>query len=302
MRVVVLLNRAGGAIGRDPALPQSVKRAFERAGIDAAIELLAPDELRSRTEALAADAGLEAVVIGGGDGSVGTVAAALMDKAVALGVLPLGTLNHFARDVGIPADLDGAVAVIAAGRRRRVDLAEVNGRVFVNNSSVGLYPLMVRDRDLQQERFGRAKWAAMARAAVKAAWSLSSRRLAIRIAGAERDIVTPILFVGNNRYQTGLFVLGQRPALDGGELVLYAIRATTRLGLAKAAVRALFGRLDQARAFTVIDGVREARIDCRRRHLDVALDGETERMGTPLHYRLHPGALEVLAPAQDSTV
>lgn len=295
MRVAVLLNCAGGALQRDPGLIDQVKAAFEKAEIDAAIEPLEPKALSDRAQALARQAGLEAIVVGGGDGTVGGVAGLLAGSDIALGILPLGTLNHFARDAGIPADIEGAVAVIAGGTVRHVDIAEVNGRVFVNNSSVGLYPLMVRDRERQQEHLGRGKWPAMARAAGRAIWRLSKWRLRISADGETERVETPILFIGNNRYETGLFGLGTRASLDEGRLYLYAIKAGSRSGLARAMLRALLGRLDQARDFAVISGC-EARVDSPRTRLHVAADGEATVLDTPLRYRIRPRALKLIAP------
>ena len=94
----------------------------------------------------------------GGDGTVDTVAAALVGTEVALGVLPLGTLNHFAKDLGLPLELGGAVQTIGAGYTVRIDVGDVNGQMFLNNSSLGLYPRIVRHRQKQTERLGRSKW------------------------------------------------------------------------------------------------------------------------------------------------
>lgn len=292
----MLLNRSGGSLRRDPGLVEQVRVAFAEAGIDAVIEVLESDELLARAETLIAQENLDALAIGGGDGTIGAVAALLAGKAMSLGVLPLGTLNHFARDAGIPADVKGSVGVIAAGHAADVDLAEVNGRVFVNNSSVGLYPLMVRDRERQQEHLGRGKWTAMARAAARAIWRLSKWRLRITADGEVLRLETPILFVGNNRYETGFFGLGTRTSLSGGELCLYAIRAHTRTGLAGAVLRALAGRLDRSRDFVIIEGVSEARVDSRRTRLHVAADGEAFVLETPLCYRTRPNALKLLVP------
>lgn len=295
MRVAVLLNRSCGMLARNPELIEQARQAFVTAGIEAVFEPLPPERVRDRAEELAKADALDVLVIAGGDGTVSSAAGLLADSGIALGVLPFGTLNHFARDAGIPADVDGAVAVIAAGHVRYVDLGEVNGRVFVNNSSVGLYPLMVRDRERQQEHLGRGKWPAMARAAGRAIWRLSKWRLRINVEGETAQLKTPILFVGNNRYETGLFGLGKRASLEEGQLYLYAIKAASRFGLAKAMLRALLGRLDQARDFVVISGC-EARIDSPRTRLHVAADGEATVLETPLRYRIRPKALKLIAP------
>src|SRR4051794_8294231 len=132
-----------------------------------------------------------------------------------LGILPMGTLNHFAKDAGIPLDLEEAVAVVAGGRTRQVDVAEGNGRGFINNSAVGLYPELVREREAQQERLGRSKQLAMVVAVLRTMWRFSKHRLTIRIEGREAPIETALLFVGNNRYTMSPFSLGTREAIDG---------------------------------------------------------------------------------------
>lgn len=295
MRIAVLLNRSCGTLVRNPDLIEQARDAFAAAGLDADFQALPPECIRDRAGELVKAGDLDVLVIAGGDGTVGSIAGLLAGTDIAMGVLPFGTLNHFARDAGIPADVEGAVGAIAAGHVRHVDIAEVNGRVFVNNSSVGLYPLMVRDRERQQEHLGRGKWPAMARAAGRAIWRLSKWRLRINVDGETAQVETPILFVGNNRYETGLFGLGTRASLDEGQLFLCAIKARTRTGLAKAMLRALLGRLDEARDFVVISG-REARVDSPRGRLHVAADGEAMVLETPLRYCIRPKALKLIAP------
>jgi diacylglycerol kinase family enzyme len=213
-----------------------------------------------------------------------------------LGVLPLGTLNHFARDAGIPLDLEEAVAAIAGGRIREVDVAEVNGRVFINNSAVGLYPELVKSREAQQRLFGRSKRLAMLVAGMRAFWRFSRRRLTIRIAGHEGSIVTPLLFVGNNRYKISLMGLGQRDAIDRGELCIYAPLADGPLHFLSVSLRAVLGREDRQKDFVLLDGVAEAEIDSPRRALTVATDGEAQTMETPLRYKIRAGALKLIVP------
>lgn len=291
----MIVNLAGGSTGKE--LPDRLQERFAAYGVEADLHAVAPDELGTACEAAARAQGCGAVVVAGGDGTVGAAAGALAGSGRPLGILPLGTLNHFARDAGIPFDLDEAIAVIAAGRTRQVDLGEVNGRIFVNNSAVGLYPRMVREREAQQRRLGRSKRLAMLVASLRALWRFSRRRLTVRVAGAAAPIETPLLFVGNNRYETALLTLGRRSALDRGELCLYAPLAAGRLRLLSLALRALFGRVDQRRDFLSLDGIAEAEIGSRRQRLTVAADGEAWPMETPLRYRSRPGALTLIVPA-----
>src|SRR6476646_8916609 len=133
--IVVLLNRGGGAVAADPEIAAKVRDALRRAGLAAQVELVAGGDYEVRCRAIA-EHGDELLVVGGGDGSIGAAASALVGTQTMLGILPLGTLNHFARDLRIPTDLDEAAKLIAARKARRVDVAEMNGRIFINNSAI----------------------------------------------------------------------------------------------------------------------------------------------------------------------
>ena len=237
----------------------------------------------------------ERIVAAGGDGTVSAVAAALAGSGVALAVLPLGTLNHFARDLGIPDDLDAALRIAAQGRVREVDVGEVNGRVFVNNSSIGLYAAMVRRRERQRRRFGRGKWHAMLWAGYNALRAHPFLDLTLEVGGAEHRRRTPFVFIGNNPYRMQGLDIGARERLDRGELSLYLAHRTGRLGLVLIALRALFGRLYDGNDFEAATTTR-LRIDARHKRLLVATDGEVQAMELPLDYRIRPRALRVVAP------
>jgi diacylglycerol kinase family enzyme len=302
MRVRVIVNRGGGAVRAKggPAVEAELAEAFARRGVGASVVLCGGGEIGREARATLdeADRGrpFDAIVVGGGDGTVGAAAGALAGTGAPLGVLPLGTLNHFAKDLGLPADLDGAVDVIAAGRARRVDVAEVNGRVFVNNSSVGLYAEMVADRDRQRRAEARGKWPAMLLAGWRALRRFPLRRLSIRAEGWALPCETPLVFVGNNAYEVSLPNAGGRTVLDRGELCLYVVGCRGRWGLLRVAARAALGRLDQGRDLEMRSAA-EAEIRPRtRRPLRVSIDGEVAAMRPPLRYRIRPRALSVLAP------
>jgi diacylglycerol kinase family enzyme len=297
MKFRVIVNRSGGTLKGSGDEEARIVAAFEGAGADADLRMTEPAGIFEAMKEAAAAPGLDAVVAGGGDGTLSCAAGHLADTGRAFGILPLGTLNHLARDAGIPFGIEEAAKVIAAGHVREVDVAEVNGRVFVNNSSVGLYPDMVRLRDAQQERSGRGKRLAMLSAGFASLRAFRRHRLWISAPGLETPIKTPLLFVGNNRYQVNLFGLGKRERLDEGELCLYAIRAGSRLHLLWAGIRGVFGKLDQQRDF-ITAYVGEAEIGSDRPVLAVSVDGETERMETPLRYRIRRKALRLIVPAE----
>jgi diacylglycerol kinase family enzyme len=295
MKIRVIVNRSGGTLKGSGDEEAKIVAAFKAAGVDADVRMTESADIFEALKAAAAAPGLDAVVAGGGDGTLSCGAGHLANTGRAFGILPLGTLNHLARDAGIPANIEEAAKVIAAGHIREIDVAEVNGRVFVNNSSVGLYPDMVNLREQEQEKRGRSKRMAMLSASWASLRHFRRHRLWISAPGLEAPIRTPLLFVGNNRYQVNLLGLGKREQLDQGELCLYAIRARSRLHLLWAGIRGIFGRLDQQRDF-ITAYVGEAEIGSDRPTLSLSLDGETARMETPLRYRIRPKALRLIVP------
>jgi diacylglycerol kinase family enzyme len=293
--VPVLLNKGGGAVAADAAIAGKVADALKAAGIDAKVELLSGGDCAVRARAVA-ERGDPLLIVGGGDGTVSAAASALVGTETALGILPLGTLNHFARDLGIPSDLDEAAKLIAARSARTVDVAEMNGRVFINNSAIGLYPLMVLDRDLQRRRLGRSKRLAMIVASLRTLWRFGHRRLTLTVNEEQQArIDTPLLFVGNNDYRVDLGAPGQRQRLDGGELCVMVMRKKTRRGMIGASVRALFNR-SREDDMVRIGGVERLRVSSPRSHLAVSLDGEVVRAEPPLDYKICKQALRVAAP------
>ena len=297
-RIFVILN-AGSGGGCEQALAQQVHELFEAAGMPAEVSLAqGGGEIAAKlAHAIAQNA--EVIVAGGGDGTVSTIAAALVDRDIALGVLPLGTLNHFAKDLGIPLALDAAVLQIAAGTRQQIDVGEVNGRIFVNNSSLGIYPDIVRERDLQQRRFGWSKWPAFLWASIAALRRYPFLSVCLSIHGLQYRRRTPFVFIGNNEYRLEGLSPGGRDSVTAGRLSLYSAQRPGRMRLLQFALRALAGKLKQARDFDVLIAT-EIVVQSQHRHLRVATDGEVTVMQPPLHYRIRPASLTVLAAALPS--
>jgi diacylglycerol kinase family enzyme len=299
LRLTVLLNAAAGSIAasESSATLTRVREAFERARLEAEILEIGHDALPAAARQAAASAA-DVVVLGGGDGTLNTGAAALVGSQKSLGILPLGTLNHFAKDLGIPLDLDQAVGTIERGQVREVDVGEVNGRIFLNNSSIGLYPSAVDQREELRHRHGGGKWPAMFNACLDVFRRFPLLAVTLQVEDRAVALTTPFVFVGNNRYDMRLFSLGTRTRLDGGELSLYLSRNGGRTGLLRLAFRALLGRLAQDRDFHSIM-VPEVEIRTRHRSLRVSLDGEVVRMASPMRYRLRPRSLRVLVPVEE---
>jgi YegS/Rv2252/BmrU family lipid kinase len=293
-RVPVLLNRGGGAIAADPQVRKKVADAMKAAGLDARIELIDGGDCEVRARAIA-KRGDALLVVGGGDGTIGAAASALVGTKTMLGILPLGTLNHFARDLGIPTDLTEAAKLIANARGQRVDVAEMNGRIFINNSAIGLYPLMVVDRDMQRERLGRSKRLAMIVASIRTLARFHHQRLTLTINGKKRMVDTPLLFVGNNDYRIDIAAPGQRESVNDGELCVLVMRKKTAAGLIAASIRALLNRA-RPDDMVQLDGVERLSVASARNMLRVSLDGEVVRAEPPLEYKIRKKALRVAAP------
>jgi len=236
------------------------------------------------------------VVAAGGDGTVSAVASRLVGTGTPLGVLPVGTLNHFAKDLGLPLEPEAAVEVLAAGHSVAVDVGEVNGRIFVNNSSIGLYPRIVLDRERQRREARRGKWTALLRACLHAALRYPVLQAEVEVSGQRLERRSPFVFIGNNRYHVEGFDIGQRTSLRGGLLSLYLARDSGRFNIVRLAALALVGRLRQADDFEALDAGSFV-ITTRRKRLHVALDGEVAVLQAPLRYRVRAGALQVLVPA-----
>jgi len=295
--IVVIVN-AGSGGGNDAALVDRLAVHFKAAGLHAEIELAhGGDEIITAVgNAVARRPPL--IVAGGGDGTVSTVAAALVDTGIAFGVLPLGTLNHFAKDLGIPLELADAVAVLAHGEAGRVDVGEVNGRIFVNNSGLGLYPDIVHDRERQQKRLRRGKWPAFVWATLSALRRYPFLFVALVVDGKEVLRKTPFVFIGNNEYRMEGFAIGERSGLEDGLLSLYVAQRPGRWRLVQLALRALTGRLRQARDFDAITAT-DIVVQSKRKRIRVATDGEVTVMTPPLKYRVRPASLIVMRPRTD---
>jgi diacylglycerol kinase family enzyme len=292
----VFLNNDAGSAARmgEAEAARRVADALARHGVTAELVATAGADLPRRLEErLHAGSAPAAVIAAGGDGTVQSAVQHLAGTGIPLGILPLGTRNHFARDLGLPLELGAAAAAIAAGNIRTVDLGEVNGRFFVNNASIGLYPAMVRDR----VRHGRGRrLLALAISLISILRHPPARRLRIEAMGSERERRVPLAFVGNNLYALDLFALGRRSSLEGGELCLFTANWRGIPGFARLVLRAALGRLDQDADFER-QCVPELIIHSRRERLGVSLDGEVMRLRPPLRFRIRPGALRVLGPA-----
>jgi len=290
--LAVVLNSGAGA--GNEAAPERLAAVFADLGREATILPVRRGSAIGAQARAALETGCRVLVAAGGDGTVSAVAGALAGGEVPLGVLPLGTLNHFAKDLGLPPGLTEAADIVARGTVRPVDVGEVNGRVFLNNSSLGVYPRIVELRARYTGR-GAAKWMA----ALWATLAVLRRRpfLGIRIRTDDEVVVrrTPFVFVGNNEYRMAGLRGASRESLTGGRLALYVMDASHRPSLLRLGWRVFRRGAEQVRELDLLH-VAEAVVETRRHHLRVALDGEVVVLASPLQYRSRPGALRVMTP------
>lgn len=288
----MIVNEQGGTASRlGQKLVPDITSAFAEAGLGAKVVTVSADAV---ADAVKAEAG-PLVVVGGGDGTLGTAAGVLSDSSQVLGILPLGTRNHLARELGLPMDLPGAALAIANGAVRKIDLGCAGDRVFVNNCSVGIYARLVRAR----ERRRLPKWLATIPAAIEVMKGLGQQHFRLEWGGAEHRIESPLLFIGNNRYSLEAGHLGERRSLSDGVLSIAAVEAAGPMALARMALRLVLGRADLQRDFAALKDVAEAIVHDHRRR-DVAVDGEVVAMQFPLRLTVLPGALQVIALAQEN--
>ncbi len=292
--VCVIVNASAHSDGA-AQVSSELNKYFEAAGIRIEIKFATSGKNIIEEVSAAILRKPRTIVVGGGDGTLNAAAGLLIGSGIALGVLPLGTLNHFVKDLHVPLDLEKAVMTIAEGYCAQVDVGAVNDRFFLNNASLGIYPQLVQKRDVQQQWLGRGKWPAFALAALAVLRRYPFVEVLLNIDGKSLARRTPFVFVGNNRYQMQGFRIGERARLDRGELSLYVANRTGRLGLVRLALRALLGRLDQAADFNMVCA-KHIEVQTRRERMHIATDGEICFMETPLRFRVVPGALKVIVP------
>ncbi len=293
--IEVILNAASGPSDGEETR-QIVADCFNQNKTDVHIHMAKSGEHISELARKAVNSDCKTIVAGGGDGTISAIAEEMIGTDKIIGILPLGTLNHFAKDLNIPMEIDEAVQIILAGHSAKMDVGEVNGKIFINNSSLGLYPDIVRGRDHRQ-RLGYGKWSSLVRSAFKVLRRIPLIDVRLNIEGEEITTRTPFIFIGNNEYQMDGFNIGGRSRVDGGHLSLYMSKRTGRLGLLQLAIRALFGNLGQAEDFVSLT-TDEVSIKTRHKQIRVAMDGEVAMIQSPLNYRIRPGALNVLVPAE----
>ncbi len=297
----IIMNDSAGRKGADG------QAAAVRAFVEARGDRIALREFEDGSELpdlcqQALDDGFQTIIAAGGDGTVGAIAACVSGTDRRMGILPLGTFNYFARSLGIPTEIDAALAVLDGGEVRKVTAGEVNGALFLNNASLGVYPEILREREDTYRRWGRSRLAAY--------WSVlrtvlgfrRSRRLKVTVDGETRRIQTPLVFVAMSAYQLEEFGLEGADEVRQGKFAVFVAPDTGRLGLLKFAFLLAIRGMRRGVDFELLHGT-EVIIeptDKRDRDRLIARDGEKERMTPPLKFRVLAETLTVLVPVPEA--
>ena len=299
----VIVNAGSGSGGQ--RRESLVRQALEQAGLDAHVVVFdrsgRVEEVIERTVELARDAG-GTLVVAGGDGTINSSLTLLLERDLPLGILPCGTFNYVARQFGIPLDLGAAVENLIQGAVTEVPVGEVNGRPFLVNASLGLYPRLLEDREQAKRTYGRNRFNAM----VLSASSLLARRartfgLEVRRAvrddrplGAPHQLDVSTLFIGNNTLQLQRVGIEYEPS----ELTAIVLRQPTALRLLELGLRAAVGSLGEAK--DILTFPFEQLVATERPHkakgVKIALDGEVMHMQGPLTFRRAEKSLRLIAP------
>lgn len=270
------------------------------------VPVASPQHLKeaSRAAALAAARSGGVLVAVGGDGTINTVAEAAWRAGCVLGVIPQGTFNYFGRSHGIAQDPEAAARALMRGKVEAVQVGEVNGRLFLVNASLGLYPQLLQDREAFKSQLGRHRWVAMLSGLVTLFEWRRRMTLEIELDGERTVLVTPTLFVGNNRLQ--LERIGIDPVVTGrvgdGRLAAIALRPVGNWQMLGLVLRGAIGRLGEAQQVQSF-ALRSLTVRVRRmRRMKVAADGEVVVMAPPLRFSVSATPLQLLLPQPQDRV
>jgi diacylglycerol kinase family enzyme len=260
------------------------------------IREVAGAELEERVRE-AVEQGASRILIAGGDGSIGTAAARIVGTECELAVVPAGTLNHFARDIGIPVELAEAVEVASGTVTTTVDIGRVSERVFLNTSSLGVYVTFVRVRD-RLERWLPYRLASIV-ASIRAFTVFPTIRVDLEIEGKAQTFRTPLIFIGVGERELQLPKLGSRVKNGDRKLHVIAVRGRRRARLLATALEAVARGVETAAQNPELDSylVDKCTLYLRRRRATISLDGETVVLAPPLEYRVDRDALRIVAGA-----
>ncbi|RAP40325.1 diacylglycerol kinase [Rhodovulum viride] len=293
--ICLIVNDRAGDHSGPTSRSEMLRDLLDQTGLEAEIRSPRPGQSLTALAHEALDQGCGTLVAAGGDGTICAVAEACHDRDATLGVVPQGTFNYFARGLGIPLDPEAAVAALAGGTTAELRLGEVNGAVFLNNASLGLYPAILERRETTYRRWGRSRAAAYWSVAQTLAGMRRAMRLRIDLDGQTLTLRTPLAFVANSAYQLQQFNLDGIDALETGAFPLFTAPDASRAEIARATLGLALRAAQEGQDFELHRASRIV-IDPGRPRVLVARDGERQMMQAPLTIRRRDRPLRVLVP------
>lgn len=290
-----MVNSSSGSLLGKPDAAAELESKLRQAGFEVGSVL--DGEARDLVERMtrARDLPVEVIVTAGGDGTIATAAEVLVGSDKALAPLPLGTMNLLAKDLGIPVDLDDAIAALTEAEIVEIDVGEVNGHKFLCNSMLGVPARLAERRERNRMHMGVIGWWKQVIAGLKSMYRYPAMRIGLDLGDGPVTIRSKAIVVADNAYDEGFGHVLTRSRLDRGELTLYATRRLSAWPLVRLSIRMALGRWTHD-ADLETHHVKELTVTSRRKLLRVMNDGETRLIAPPLKYRVLPKALKVLRP------
>lgn len=297
MRFVAVLNREGGTLRTTDldVFSKNIRETLEAAGHTADIRLVSGDEVVTALEKAAAMRSIDAVLVGGGDGTTSAAAATLMGSKKLLAVLPAGTMNLFARSLGIPQTLDAALRAFADCEVKSVDMASANGRPFIHQFSVGMHAKLVHLREKMEFASRLGKMRASAKAAFSTIMNPPSMKVTLTVGDAEIVTRTTGIGITNNLFGEHALPYADKP--DGGVLGIYITVARERGDMLRLALDMVRGKWRDNEQVEIHQADRvKLKIHSSTARLRCVIDGELSKLAQETVLEIHPKALRVLVP------
>lgn len=303
MKIIFFYNSKSGTIKEDPELIENIISEIKlKQSSDVSLEIY--DVIENDVKNIIKGktlSGEDRILIAGGDGTISSVINQVIDFKIPVGILPLGTFNNFSKSIGMSQEIEKSIDQFLTGEIENIDVGKVNGKIMINNSSVGIYPKLVSIREDQQVRFGLGKPTAMLISFLKAILLFPLIRVSIKSNGKKVSAKTCFAMVSNNRYELSLFEIGERKSLNEGLLYVYFAKCQTRLCVIRVLLKALFNRLKQEKDFELI-ATKKVEFNIKKRDIEVASDGEVLKLTTPLRYQICSGCLKIVMPKNNEKI
>jgi diacylglycerol kinase family enzyme len=302
MKIHVIVNKRAGTVldWETGTLGEQILAAFQAQSHEVTLQLVDPDEM-SPAIGCALAQGCEALVVGGGDGSVRAAANAMIGSEVSLGILPLGTLNRLARDLKIPFDVQAAAAALANGQVTAIDVADVNGRIFLCNSTFGIPAIFSQQRQLLRGKPAVERFRGYFQALKDMLQSRRHMEVDIDHGQARMKLRVLSMVISNNPYIEKPSLMMEKDGLHHGVLAAYISQHPSGWGMMRAVIRGMLGRFKSDPGIAHFEA-RRINVTARRSRVRLSNDGELEIVDMPLRYSIRPDALKVLVPAMETSL